>query len=285
MNIGAFITTHQTSLRLSGFLGVFALMALWERLAPRRRAHPTRRTRWLNNVAIVALDSLLARILFPAAALAVALFAAGHGWGVLHAIALAPLWRTLIAVVALDLAIYLQHVMLHAVPILWRMHRVHHADLDFDVSTGVRFHPFEILLSLLVKFAAIALIGASPASVVVFEVWLNAASLFEHGNVHIPAALERALRLVLVTPDMHRVHHSVEPEETNSNFGFNLSWWDRLFGTYRAPARTAQSRMSIGIRPFRDPRLCVRLPGMLAMPFIGAAIEYPINRPSSRKHP
>lgn len=278
MTPSTFIAVHQTGIRLGAFLGVLTLMALWEVLAPRRHARTNTRIRWMNNVGLIALDTLLVRLLLPAAALGAALFAAAHGWGLLHTITLAPAWATLLALLALDLAIYLQHVMLHAVPVLWRVHRVHHADLDFDVTTGVRFHPLEILLSVLVKCAAVVLIGASALAVVLFEVVLNATSLFTHGNVRLPPAGERVLRLVMVTPEMHRVHHSIEADETNSNFGFNLSWWDRLFGTYRAAARLPQSEMPIGIRTFRAPRLCAWLPGMLAMPFIGAVTDYPINR-------
>lgn len=278
MTFSAFIAAHHASIRLGGFLGVFALMALWELLAPRRQARAPTGARWMNNVALIALDTLLVRLLLPAAALAAALFAAAHGWGILHRITVAPVLATLTAVVALDLTIYLQHVMLHALPALWRVHRVHHADLDFDVTTGVRFHPIEILLSLAVKCAAIVLIGAGPSAVVLFEVLLNASSLFTHGNVRLPRPADRLLRLLIVTPEMHRVHHSIEEEETNSNFGFNLSWWDRLFGTYRATARLAQSDMTIGIRSFRAPRVCTRLPAMLAMPFMGEVSGYALNR-------
>ena len=285
MTVSAFIAAHHDSIRLGGFLAVFALMALWELLAPRRRARSPTRIRWMNNIGLIVLDTLLVRLVLPAAVLGTALYAAAHGWGVLHRLALAPALAAPIAVVALDLTIYLQHVMLHAVPTLWRLHRVHHADLDFDVTTGVRFHPFEILLSILVKCAAVIVIGASPAAVVLFEVLLNASSLFTHGNVRLPVAFERALRLVLVTPEMHRVHHSIEEDETNSNFGFNLSWWDRLLGTYRAAARLAPPDMTIGIRTFRDRRLCAWLPGMLAMPFIGPVSDYAINRRSWRARP
>ncbi len=285
MTFSAFIAAHHDSIRLGCFLGVFALLALWELLAPRRRARSPTRIRWLNNIGLIVLATLLVRLVLPAAVLGTALYAAAHGWGVLHRFALAPALAMPISLVALDLTIYLQHVMLHAVPTLWRVHRVHHADLDFDVTTGVRFHPFEIALSILVKCAAVVVIGASPTAVVLFEVLLNATSLFTHGNVRLPVAFERALRLVLVTPEMHRVHHSIEDDETNSNFGFNLSWWDRLFGTYRAAARLAQPDMTIGIRTFREPRLCAWLPGMLTMPFIGPVSDYAINRRSWRARP
>jgi sterol desaturase/sphingolipid hydroxylase (fatty acid hydroxylase superfamily) len=200
-----------------------------------------------------------------------ALFAQAQGWGLFNTYAV-PAWAAIAAsIVALDLAIYLQHVLFHAVPALWRLHRVHHADLDFDVTTGARFHPLEIVLSMLIKFAAIAVLGAPAVAVLVFEVLLNALAMFNHANVRIPAPIDRALRVVLVTPDMHRVHHSIEGDETDSNFGFNLSLWDRLFGTYRAGPRAGHEAMTIGIREFRDPGQCATLPGMLAIPFRGAA--------------
>jgi sterol desaturase/sphingolipid hydroxylase (fatty acid hydroxylase superfamily) len=182
------------------------------------------------------------------------------------------------AVVAMDFVIWLQHVMLHAVPILWRLHRVHHADLDFDLTTGTRFHPIEIAASTLLKFAAILVLGPPVLAVVLFEVLLNATSLFNHSNMRLPAALDRALRWIVVTPDMHRVHHSVEDDETNSNFGFNLPWWDRLFGTYRASPRGGHEAMTLGIHGHTDPHEVARLPGMLRLPFIGAVDDYAINR-------
>ena len=267
----ALLAAHPTAVRLGGFLGVFALMALWERLAPRRRLDQPKAVRWMNNLSLIATDTLLVRLVLPGAALATALFAAAHGWGVLRLLALPAPMRLLLTLAALDLTIYLQHVMLHAVPALWRLHRVHHADLDFDVTTGVRFHPLEILLSLVIKCAVIALLGASPGAVLLFEVVLNASSMFTHGNVTLPARLEARLRWLLVTPEMHRVHHSIETDEMNRNFGFNLSWWDRLLGTYRAATRTPQDRMTIGLTGWRDPHRCERLAGMLVMPFVADA--------------
>jgi len=187
-------------------------------------------------------------------------------------------WAILITVVAMDLVIYLQHVMVHAVPLLWRLHRVHHADLDYDLTTGARFHPLEIILSMLIKFATILLLGPPLAGVILFEVILNGMAMFNHGNIRLPLALDRVLRRLLVTPDMHRVHHSVEDDEANSNFGFSLSIWDRLFGTYRDQPRAGHEGMTIGIHKYRDPRLVDRLPGMLALPFIGPVSGYAINR-------
>ncbi len=269
--LSALLAAHPAPIRLGGFLGAFALMALWERLAPRRRLDQPQALRWMNNLGLIATDTLLVRLVLPGAALATALFAAAHGWGVLRLLALPAPMRLLLTLAALDLTIYLQHVMLHAVPALWRLHRVHHADLDFDVTTGVRFHPLEILLSLVIKCAAIALLGASPGAVLLFEVVLNASSMFTHGNVTLPARLEARLRWLLVTPEMHRVHHSIETDEMNRNFGFNLSWWDRLLGTYRAATRTPQDRMAIGLTGWRDPHRCERLAGMLVMPFVADA--------------
>jgi sterol desaturase/sphingolipid hydroxylase (fatty acid hydroxylase superfamily) len=272
------ILSQEPSIRLGFFFGVFALVALWEAVAPRRPTSLGRWARWPSNLGIVALNTVLVRLLLPTTAVALAMVGEREGWGFLHHVAL-PGWLALtLAVIALDLVVYLQHVMVHAVPALWRLHRVHHADLHFDVTTGARFHPIEIVLSMLIKFAAILLIGPSPEAVVVFEVLLNATAMFNHGNVRLPAAADRWLRWVVVTPDMHRVHHSVEDDETNSNFGFNLPWWDRLFGTYRDQPRGGHHGMAIGIRGWRDPRQVDRLPGMLVLPFLGKVTDYAINR-------
>ena len=263
----SFVLAHEPALRLAAFAAVLAIMAGWEIVAPRRTPALARRRRWPANLGIVVLNTLLVRLLFPAAALGMALTAQSEGWGLLNRYEV-PAWAALLAgLVLLDLAIYLQHVMFHAVPTLWRLHRMHHADLDIDVTTGARFHPIEIALSMLVKFAAIAALGVPPAAVVLFEVLLNATSMFNHANVRIPASLEPLLRWLVVTPDMHRVHHSIERDETNSNFGFNLPIWDRLFGTYRAQPRAGHEAMTLGIADFRDPGECSTLPGMLAIPF------------------
>jgi sterol desaturase/sphingolipid hydroxylase (fatty acid hydroxylase superfamily) len=218
------------------------------------------------------------RLVFPAAAVGMALFAHEQGWGLFNYIE-APFWLTVVAsVVIMDFFIWLQHVMVHAVPVLWRLHRVHHADLDFDVTTGARFHTLEILLSMLIKVAVIMLLGPQLIAVVVFEVVLNAPAMFNHSNVRLPLGIDRILRLFVVTPDMHRVHHSIEDDETNSNFGFNLPWWDRLFGTYRAQPRAGHEGMTIGIRTFKEDKWCSWLPGMLAIPFVGKVQGYAINR-------
>jgi sterol desaturase/sphingolipid hydroxylase (fatty acid hydroxylase superfamily) len=272
------ILTHEAVIRLGFFVGILAVMALWEGVAPRRPSRLGRWARWPSNLGIVTLNTVLVWLLLPTTAVALAMVGERAGWGLLHHVDL-PAWLALpLAVVALDLVVYLQHVMVHAIPALWRLHRVHHADLHFDVTTGARFHPIEILLSMLIKFAAIAVIGPSPEAVVAFEVLLNATAMFNHGNVRLPERLDRVLRLVVVTPDMHRVHHSVEDDETNSNFGFNLPWWDRLFGTYRDQPRGGHDGMTLGIHGWRDPWQVDQLPGMLALPFLGKATDYAINR-------
>lgn len=261
------LLANEPALRLAAFAGVLAVMAAWEVFAPRRARTLARGRRWPANLGIVILNTALVRLLAPAAAVGIALSAQTQGWGLFNIYAI-PSWLALAAgFVFLDLAIYLQHVMFHAVPALWRLHRMHHADLDIDVTTGARFHPVEILLSMLIKFAVIAALGVPPAAVVLFELLLNATSMFNHANVRVPMSVEPALRWLVVTPDMHRVHHSIERDETNSNFGFNLPLWDRLFGTYRAQPRAGHAAMTIGIPDFRDPAECARLTGMLAIPF------------------
>jgi sterol desaturase/sphingolipid hydroxylase (fatty acid hydroxylase superfamily) len=263
------VLAFEPGLRLSAFFGVLAVMAGWELMAPRRVLTVPRRLRWPSNLGIVVLNSIALRLVFPAAAVGMALFAQANGWGLFHRLGL-PGWVALIAgIVLLDLAIYMQHVLFHAVPALWRLHRMHHADLDIDVTTGARFHPVEIVLSMLIKFAVIAALGVPPEAVLLFEVLLNATSMFNHANVRMPERVDRVLRAFVVTPDMHRVHHSLERDETNSNFGFNLALWDRLFGTYRAQPRAGHDAMQIGIPEFRDRTDCASLPGMLALPFRG----------------
>jgi sterol desaturase/sphingolipid hydroxylase (fatty acid hydroxylase superfamily) len=278
LNFNDFILANEMAIRLGFFLGVFGIMALWEVISPRRRLQTSKTIRWVNNLGLVLINSIILRLLFPAAAVGMALFSAGQGWGLFNYID-APFWLAIVvSVLVMDFSIWLQHVMVHAVPLLWRLHRVHHADMDIDVTTGARFHTLEILLSMLIKFAVIILLGPPVMAVVVFEVLLNATAMFNHSNVRIPAGFDRLLRLVVVTPDMHRVHHSVEDDETNSNFGFNLPWWDRLFGTYRAQPRGGHEAMSIGIRTFHSDRWCSWLPGMLAIPFVGKVQDYAINR-------
>jgi len=275
--LNQFILQNEVAIRLTFFFGVFILMALWEVKAPRRALTVSKAVRWFNNLGIVFFNTILLRILFPAAAIGVALFAQQQGWGLLNYYQI-PFWLAVVlAVIAMDFIIYLQHVMVHAVPALWRLHRVHHADQDYDVTTGARFHPIEIILSMLIKFATIVVLGPPLIAVILFEVILNALAMFNHGNVGLPKGLDDKLRWLVVTPDMHRVHHSVEDDETNSNFGFNLTWWDRLFGTYRDQPRAGHTEMTIGIHYYRDVKDTNHILGMLALPFKGKITEYAIN--------
>jgi sterol desaturase/sphingolipid hydroxylase (fatty acid hydroxylase superfamily) len=271
------LLANEPLIRITFFLGVLLAMAMWEVAAPRRRREIPRLLRWTNNLGVVAVNTVLVRLTFPVMATGLAPLAADRGWGLFNAFE-APAWLVfVISLAALDLAIYFQHVLFHAVPALWRLHRMHHADLEFDMTTGLRFHPIEILLSMAIKLAAVAALGPPAAAVLVFEVLLNATSLFNHGNVRIPRGVDRILRWVVVTPDMHRVHHSIHPNETNSNFGFNLPWWDRLLGTYRDQPRDGHAGMTIGIEQFRTAR-DLRLDQMLIQPVRGPASRYPINR-------
>jgi sterol desaturase/sphingolipid hydroxylase (fatty acid hydroxylase superfamily) len=263
--------------RLGAFIGVFLAVALWEVLAPRRRPAFGRGVRWPHNLGLLAVDVVVLRILAPSAAIAVAIAGEAHGWGLVNALAL-PVWIAVpLAIVLLDLAVYFQHVTFHAVPTLWRLHRVHHTDLDFDVTTGTRFHPIEILVSTAIKCAAVAAIGAPAVAVLAFEVLLNATAMFNHANAGLPSAAERWVRWLVVTPDMHRVHHSVVYNESSSNFGFNLPWWDRLFGTYRAQPAAGHEGMTIGVDAFRSPA-DLRLDRLLVQPFRNTPGGYAINR-------
>lgn len=277
-----FLFANEPLVRGGFFFGILAVMAMWECLAPRRRQAFSRRTRWPSNLGVVVFNTLLLRLVFPTAAVGFALFAGAKGWGLLHLLAI-PWWvAVVLSVIVLDLAIYLQHVLFHAVPALWRLHRMHHADLEFDVTTGLRFHPVEILLSMAIKLMVIAALGPPAVAVLIFEVLLNGTAMFNHSNVRIPAGLDRALRWVVVTPDMHRVHHSIVPHEANSNFGFNLPWWDRLLGTYRGQPAAGHEKMTIGIEQFREGR-DLRLDRMLIQPLFGPASGYPINRSEKPK--
>jgi len=259
--------TSEPLIRGAAFALVLLAMALWEVLASRRPQWISRRQRWPGNLLLVALNTLLVRLLFPLAGVGAALVAAEQGWGLFNLIAL-PMWLAVVAsVIALDMAIYFQHRLFHAAPWLWRLHRMHHADLEFDVTTGLRFHPLEILISMGIKLAMVTLLGAPALAVLIFEVLLNATSMFNHGNVRLPTGIDRGLRLLVVTPDMHRVHHSIIRRETDSNFGFNLPWWDRLFGTYRDQPAAGHLGMTIGIEDFREAH-DLRLDRMLLQPFV-----------------
>lgn len=278
MQFEQFVLANEPMIRLGFFLGVFVAVAVWEVLAPQRALTVSKSVRWFSNLGLVALNTGVLRLVFPMAAVGLAAFCADKGWGLLNHFQVPPQVAIPLAVVAMDFVIWLQHVMVHAVPLFWRLHRVHHADVDYDLTTGSRFHPLEMVLSLSIKLATVTLLGAPVVAVVIFEVVLNAAAMFNHGNIRLPVAVDRVLRWFIVTPDMHRVHHSVEEDETNSNFGFNLPWWDRLFGTYRAQPRAGQLGMQIGLYGHRDLREVAHLGGMLRMPFTGEVESYAINR-------
>lgn len=253
-------------LRIAAFVVVFVVMALWEVVSPRRPQRLSRVSRWPSNLGIVILDSLIVRLLMPVSAVGLAILCEGRGWGLFVSLGSSQTASALLGFLALDLAIYGQHVLFHYVPALWRLHRMHHADQEFDVTTGIRFHPVEIVLSMGIKYAVIVALGVPAVAVFAFEVVLNATSMFNHGNVAIQPSWDRALRWVIVTPDMHRVHHSIERSETNSNFGFNLPWWDHLFGTYVAQPAAGHDGMTIGISQFRSAEE-QKLHHMLTQPF------------------
>ena len=279
MSFEEFLLSNEKEIRMSFFFGMLAIIALWELAAPKRALTISKSVRWINNLGLVFFNSFILRVLFPAAAVGVAAFATEQGWGLFNYYSDVPFWFAVVAsVVIMDFVIYVQHIMVHAIPVLWRLHRLHHADLDYDVTTGARFHTIEIILSMLIKFATILLLGPSIVAVIIFEIMLNATAMFNHGNISLPKTLDKYLRLILVTPDMHRVHHSVEDDEANSNFGFSLPWWDRLFGTYRDQPRAGHEGMTIGIHKYRDPKQVSWLPGMLMLPFIGKMSGYVINR-------
>jgi sterol desaturase/sphingolipid hydroxylase (fatty acid hydroxylase superfamily) len=251
---------------MSCYFGVLAGLAICEWLFPRRRRTTRRFYRWPANIGVAFVGTIIVRLLAPAGAFGLAIYAEGRGWGLFPIMPL-PLWlRILASIVVLDLAIYLQHWLFHHQPLLWQLHRMHHTDLDVDVTTGARFHPVEIMLSFLIKGGVILGIGAPPMSVLVFEVLLNATPMFNHSNLSIPLRFEAWFRWLIVTPDMHRVHHSILGSETNSNFGFNLPIWDRLFRTYRAQPAAGHEGMTLGLSQFRDPKE-LRVDRMLAQPF------------------
>lgn len=264
---------HQESIiRLSCFLAVLLLMMLWEWRDPRRSLRWPRTQRWPANLTIVAVDSIVVRLVFPLVAVEAAGLAEAHRWGLFHWLNVPSELAFVASLPLLDLAIYTQHVLFHKIDWLWRLHRVHHTDLDLDVTTALRFHPLEIVLSMVIKLIVVVALGAPPTAVIFFEIILNATAMFNHGNVRLSASLDRKLRRLLVTPDMHRVHHSVRPEETDSNFGFNLSWWDQLFETYRDQPHDGHITMVIGLDEFRD-RRATSLVGLLLQPFQNGRLQ------------
>lgn len=263
------IMEHESIIRMSFFFGTFLVVALWEILYPRRPLTTSKVVRWYSNIGIVFFNSLILRAIIPIFATGMAISAKENGWGLFNVLDLPYGFKVFLSFMMLDCAIYLQHVMFHFVPLFWRLHRMHHADLDYDVTTGARFHTLEIVLSMGIKLAVISVIGPPVIAVLAFEVVLNLTSMFNHGNIYIPPKIDRILRFLFVTPDMHRVHHSVLKEETNSNFGFSFPWWDRLFGTYRAQPRAGHDQMTIGLSQFRNPQE-LHLHRLLAQPFVQA---------------
>ena len=277
MSFEPFFLGRESAIRIGFFLGMFALMTTWELFAPRRALGTSKAVRWIHNIAVAAVNVLLVRVLFPSAAVGVAAYANERGTGLLHMFPIPYPVAMVLSLLALDLTMYLVHLMFHAVPALWRVHRMHHADVDFDVTTGARFHPIQIVLALPIKFAVIFVLGLPVLAVLLFEAVFNAMSLFNHANIRIPPTVDRVLRGFVVTPDMHRVHHSVDATEANSNFGFTLPWWDRLFGTYRAEPAAGHERMIIGVEQFRTQRDSW-LDRMLLQPFRDDSGPYAINR-------
>ncbi|MEH6549522.1 MAG: sterol desaturase family protein [Pseudomonadales bacterium] len=265
--MGETLIQYEPIIRLTASISIFALIALWELLSPRRELLFSRRLRWSNNIALTFVNTITLRLLVPVAAVSAAYQASEHSWGLLNTLNLPPLLSIVIALLLLDLAIYLQHMIFHKVPVFWRLHRMHHTDMDFDLTSAARFHPLEMILSMFIKIAVVMLLGAPVIAVILFEVILNATATFNHGNIRLPGKLDSVLRIFIVTPDMHRVHHSIYPEETNSNYGFNLPWWDRLLGTYCAQPRDGHLDMTIGLNEFRSSRE-IWLDRLLRQPFI-----------------
>ena len=265
----SYLLEHQTALRLALFLAVLAAMAAWEHAAPARAPREPWTRRWRTNLGVAVFNTLLLRVALPTTAIGMAELAAAQGWGLFNQYPVAGWLAVAAGVAALDLVVYFQHVMFHAVPALARLHAAHHADPDFDTTTGIRFHPAEIVLSMFIKYAAIVTLGAPALAVLLFELLLNLTALFNHGNVRLPAALDSALRWALVTPDMHRIHHSVVEAERNSNYGFCLAIWDRLFGTYTIEPAGGQAALRIGLPEFPDARVSTTFAGLLWIPFHG----------------
>jgi len=259
---------NEVFIRLGLFFAVFVFMAVWEFMKPRRKLTSPKSIRWLNNMAITFLNSAIVRWIFPISAVGIAILSSKHGWGVFNYVEMSPLLAGIIVIVLLDLTIYAQHRLFHKFPLFWRLHRMHHTDLDIDVTTGARFHPVEIILSMGIKAGMVIIIGASAWSVLTFEVLLNSTSMFNHSNILMNKRIDRIIRMCIVTPDMHRVHHSVITRETDSNFGFNLPWWDRLFGTYRDQPASGHEGMTIGLANYRE-RKWLSLPWMLTVPLSG----------------
>jgi len=268
---------YELLIRLGFFFGILVIMFFWELFAPRRPLITSKAKRWFSNLGLVFIDSIAVRLIFPTALVGFALLVRQRGWGLFNQFELPTLLKIVFSVLILDLVIYLQHIMFHVVPLFWRLHMVHHTDVDIDVTTGVRFHPIEIVLSMGIKMMAAILIGPPPVAVVIFEVLLNGTSMFNHGNVHYSQNIDSILRLLVVTPEMHRVHHSSIRWESNSNLGFNFPWWDRLFGTYRPQPAKGHLEMTIGLDQYKEPKK-LTFPWLLVLPFIGKLGKYPMTR-------
>jgi sterol desaturase/sphingolipid hydroxylase (fatty acid hydroxylase superfamily) len=275
--MGTLFTKSEPIIRLGFFFGILVIMFFWEVFAPRRNLTTSKITRWISNLGLVMIDSITVRLALPAGLASIAILAQQRGWGLFNQFELSTLSKIIFSVLILDLTIYLQHLMFHSAPLLWRLHMVHHSDMDIDVTTGVRFHPIEIILSMGIKMMAVILIGAPPASVLIFEVILNGTSMFNHGNVRFSQRIDSLLRLLVVTPEMHRVHHSTIRWETNSNLGFSFPWWDRLFGTYRGQPAKGHLEMTIGLDQYKEPGK-LTLPWLIVLPFIGKLGKYPMTR-------
>ncbi|WP_317928872.1 sterol desaturase family protein [Halioxenophilus sp. WMMB6] len=267
MNDSTWLVSHESAVRLAIFLATFVLMALWELVAPLQALSLNKGCRWINNLLLLVTDSVVLRMALPIAGSGVALFCQKHQVGLFNSANVSVPIAMFCSIVLLDLTLYWQHRIFHWLPWLWRLHQVHHADLDYDVTTGIRFHPFEIVLSMLIKIAAIILLGIPPMAVVVFEVLLNSSALFNHSNIKLPGWLDARIRLVVVTPAMHRVHHSDLWRESNSNFGFFLSFWDRFFRSYLPKPQAGLAGMRIGLDYVRTEAIANNLPALLRMPF------------------
>ena len=268
---------NELLIRLGFFFGILVVMFLWELIAPRRPLTTSKIIRWFSNLGLVLIDSIVVRLFFPTALAGIALLVQQRGWGLFNQFELPYLLKIIFSVLVLDFVIYLQHIVFHSVPLFWRLHMVHHTDMDIDVTTGVRFHPIEIILSMGIKMIVVVLIGAPAVAVLIFEIILNGTSMFNHGNVRYSQNIDFILRLLVVTPEMHRVHHSTIRWETNSNLGFNFPWWDRLFGTYRGQPAKGHLEMTIGLDQYKEPNK-LTLPWLLVLPFIGKLGKYPMTR-------
>lgn len=258
---------NEPQIRLAFFLGTFLLMSLWELISVQSQLKHSKSLRWFNNIVLVALNTLIVRFALFYSATQVSEYAQFEGIGLINW--LVPNYYVAIigSIIFLDFAIYFQHLIFHKVPLFWKIHRMHHADLDYDVTTALRFHPIEIVLSMLIKFGLILALGIPPIAIIIFEIILNAMAMFNHANIKLPLMVDKILRILFVTPDMHRIHHSVVKKETNSNYGFNLSIWDRIFKTYNQTAEKNTTEIDIGIESFREQKY-LKIHQMLTIPFI-----------------